>query len=105
MCSSAQDEPKAVARVLTALANGTRLRIVGELMHGPVSTGELAERLDQPSSGQLFHHLKELLAAGVIHQPVRGTYALRRQHAVPLLAVLSAASDLTPSPSGEVEPA
>jgi DNA-binding transcriptional ArsR family regulator len=83
-----------VARVLSALANETRVRIVVELLRGPVSTGDLAVRLDQPSTGQLFHHLKDLLAAGVIHQPVRGSYAVRRQHAVPLLAVLSAAADL-----------
>lgn len=89
-------------RVLSALANATRLRIVGELLHGPVSTGDLAERLEQPSSGQLFHHLKELLAAGLVHQPVRGTYAIRRQHVVPLLAVLSAAADLA-APSEEWE--
>ena len=90
------------ARTLSALANGTRLRIVGELLRGPASTAELAERLDQPSPGQLFHHLKELLAAGLIHQPARGTYTIRRQHAVPLLAVLSAASDLAgPAPDEE----
>jgi DNA-binding transcriptional ArsR family regulator len=96
--ASASDET--VARVLSALANGTRLRIVVELLRGPVSTGELADRLNQPSPGQLFHHLKELIAAGLIHQPVRGTYAIRRQHAVPLLAVLSAAIELT-APIGE----
>ena len=79
---------------LAALGNPTRIAIVAELLTGPVTTGELTRRLDQPSSGQLFHHLKELLAAGVIHQPVRGTYAVRRQHVLPLLAVLSAAIDL-----------
>lgn len=91
-----------VVRVLAALANGTRLRIVAELLRGPISTGELADRLDQPSPGQLFHHLKELLAAGIIHQPDRGTYAIRRHHAVPILAVLSAATDLTAPPEPEV---
>ncbi len=80
---------------LSALANGTRVRIVAELLGGPVATGELADRLDQSSSGQLFHHLKELLAAGLIHQPVRGTYAIADRHAVPLLAVLSAGIDLS----------
>jgi DNA-binding transcriptional ArsR family regulator len=98
---AAADE--SVARVLSALANATRLRIVSELVHGPVSTSQLADRLDQPSPGQLFHHLKELLAAGVIHQPVRGTYAIHRRHAVPLLAVVSAATDLT-VPSEPEEP-
>jgi DNA-binding transcriptional ArsR family regulator len=79
-----------VARVVSALASATRLRIAGELVSGPVTTGDLAARLDQPSSGQLFHHLKELLAVGVVHQPRRGTYALRPQHVLPVLALLSA---------------
>lgn len=83
-----------LARVLAALANGTRLRIVAELLRGPSATGDLAERLDQPSPGQLYHHLKELIAAGVVQQPERGTYAIRKQHVVPLLGVLSAAADL-----------
>ncbi len=82
------------AAVFAALGNGTRLRIVAELLRGPVATGDLAARLDWASSGQLFHHLRELLAAGVVYQPVRGTYAIRRQHVVPLLAVLSAAIDI-----------
>lgn len=93
-----------IARVLSALANDTRIRIVAELLRGPVGTGELAERLDQPSTGQLFHHLKELLAAGVIHQPVRGAYAIRTQHAVPILAVLSAAADLAGPTTDQEEP-
>ncbi len=83
------------ASVLSALASGPRLRIVAELARGPVSTGDLAERLDQPSTGQLFHHLKELLAASVVHQPQRGVYAIRKQHLVPVLVILSAAADLT----------
>ncbi|MDY7106426.1 MAG: metalloregulator ArsR/SmtB family transcription factor [Actinomycetota bacterium] len=82
------------ARVLAALANPTRLRIVAVLLTGPLPTGRLAERLDQPSSGQLFHHLKDLLAAGIVHQPERGVYAIDRNHVVPLLAVLSATIDL-----------
>jgi DNA-binding transcriptional ArsR family regulator len=98
---SAAAEP--IARVLSALANGTRVRIVSELLRGSITTGDLAERLDQPSSGQLFHHLKELIAAGLIHQPVRGTYAIPRRHVVPLLALLSAASDLA-GPAQEEDP-
>lgn len=85
-----------VASVLSALASPPRLRMVTELARGPLSTSDLAERLDQPSTGQLFHHLKELLAAGIVHQPQRGVYTIRKQHLVPVLAILSAASDLTP---------
>jgi DNA-binding transcriptional ArsR family regulator len=86
--------------VLAALGSPTRIAIVVQLLAGAVTTGELTRRLDQPSSGQLFHHLKELLAAGVVHQPLRGTYAIRHQHVVPLLAVLSAATDLASTQGG-----
>ena len=91
-----------VARVVAALASATRLRIVAELVGGPLTTADLSSRLDQPTSGQLFHHLKELLAVGVVHQPRRGTYALRPQHVLPVLTVISAAADLTST--GDVEP-
>jgi len=84
------------ASVLSALASGPRLRMVAELARGPLATSDLAERLDQPSTGQLFHHLKELLAAGVVFQPQRGVYTIRKQHLIPVLAILSAASDLAP---------
>jgi len=92
------------AGLFNALANPSRLRIVAELISAgeEVSTAGLAHRLDQPSTGQLFHHLKELLAAGVIYQPVRGTYAIRREHAVPLLTILCAALDIRESISTEV---
>ncbi len=89
-----------VARTLSALSSTVRLRIVSELAHGPLGTGELSERLDQASAGQLFHHLRELLAVGLVHQPRRGEYALRPQHVLPMLAVLSAAIDLSPSDPG-----
>jgi DNA-binding transcriptional ArsR family regulator len=92
------------AAVFHALASPSRLRIVAELAFAgeQVSTAELGHRLDQPSTGQLFHHLKELIAAGVIYQPERGTYAIRREHAVPLLAMLCAALDIRESIPPEV---
>jgi DNA-binding transcriptional ArsR family regulator len=96
---SAAAEP--AAAVLAALGNPTRVRITAELLRRDRTTAELAALLDQPSPGQLFHHLKELLAAGLVHQPLRGTYAVREQHVVPLLAVLCAVHDLRPPVAGE----
>jgi DNA-binding transcriptional ArsR family regulator len=87
-------DPAAVAGVLSALGNPVRVRILTTLVQGPASTSELGERVAEGTSGQLFHHLKELLACGVVHQPQQGNYALRTQHVLPLLAVLSAAMDL-----------
>jgi len=90
-------DPSGAVRALSALANPTRVRIVAALIDGPASTGELTHRVDAGTSGQLFHHVKELLSAGLVHQPKRGTYALRAQHVLPILAALSAAMDLSPT--------
>ena len=96
-------DPGDLVGVLAALASPVRLRIVAALFEGPAGTAALAERVEAGTSGQLFHHLKDLLATGLVHQPQRGTYALRPQHALPLLAVLSAAFDLA-SPAGSSAP-
>ena len=61
---------------------------------GPATTAELTAALEGRSSGQLFHHLKELLAADVIYQPARGTYAIRDPHVIPILTLLSCALDV-----------
>jgi DNA-binding transcriptional ArsR family regulator len=82
------------AAVFAALSSPTRVEIVRALLDGPLPTSALSSRIDASSTGRLFHHLKELLGAGLVHQPVRGTYALRRTHVVPLLAALSCALDL-----------
>ena len=90
-------EPAAIATTMSALGNPQRVRIVQALVDRPASTAEIAERLEEPTSGQLFHHLKDLLAAGLIFQPARGMYAVRPQHVVPLLTVISAAMDVSGS--------
>ena len=94
-------EPTSIARVFGALGNPQRVRVAQSLLAGPMSTADLTARLDEPSSGQLFHHLKELLGAGIIYQPQRGTYAIRQHHVVPLLTVVSCALDLATSTSPE----
>lgn len=87
-------EPEAIARTFAALSSPMRVRIVGALLDGPAATAALAERIDAVTSGQLFHHLRDLLAAGLVHQPQRGVYAVRAQHVLPLLAAMSAVMDL-----------
>jgi DNA-binding transcriptional ArsR family regulator len=94
-------QPESIARTFAALSNPVRVRIIGALVDGPAPTAALAERIDAGTSGQLFHHLRDLLAAGLVHQPQRGIYALRAQHVLPLLAAMSAVMDLAaPSAAG-----
>jgi DNA-binding transcriptional ArsR family regulator len=92
-----------LAAVFAALGNPVRLRVVAALAKADLTTAALAELLGQPSTGQLFHHLKELLAAGMVHQPHRGTYALHFAHVIPLLTIICAACDVSPA-LGAAEP-
>jgi DNA-binding transcriptional ArsR family regulator len=96
-------DPGPLAAVFSALANPMRIRIVAALAERALTTRLLLEALEEPTTGQLFHHLRDLLAADLVFQPVRGTYAIRHQHVVPLLAGLSAALDLGHHSSTEPE--
>jgi DNA-binding transcriptional ArsR family regulator len=87
------------ARALAALGSRARLDIVAELLAGPVSRQELQDRLDQSSAGQLSHHLRELLAAGLVEQPRRGLYQVPLHRVVPLLTLLCCAVDLAVDPA------
>jgi DNA-binding transcriptional ArsR family regulator len=62
----------------------------------------LQEALGDTSTGHLYHHLRELQAAGLVQQRRRGEYELVPHAMVPLLVVVAAALDLgadsVPSP-------
>jgi DNA-binding HxlR family transcriptional regulator len=87
-------DPVRSVRPLAALANAGRLAIVGELLAGPVSRRTLQARLGRATAGQLNHHLRELLAAGLVEQPSRGVYQVPRPHVVPVVTLLACAADL-----------
>ena len=75
-----REQADAIAEVLHALADGTRVQIVGALLHAP--TGELHGRdlqqhlgLRQPTAS---HHLHKLVRAGILSREQRGPYAYFR---------------------------
>ncbi|WGW13270.1 winged helix-turn-helix domain-containing protein [Saxibacter everestensis] len=80
---------------LAALGNPVRLRILHAVMHGANSAARIAEEVEVGTSGQVYHHLKELTAAGWLSSPKRGHFEVPASRVVPLLAVLLAAG--TPS--------
>jgi DNA-binding transcriptional ArsR family regulator len=87
-----------IARSLAALASPPRLDIVARLLDGPVARQELLESLEQSTAGQLNHHLRELLAAGVVDQPARGVYQVPVHRVIPILTLLGCAIDLAGGP-------
>ena len=92
-----------VARQLAAVASPVRLRILRELSGGPLQTHELQARLDEPSAGQLYHHLRELLATGLVSQPRRSMYEVPDRAVVPILTLIACASDLATGSHDDVD--
>lgn len=84
-----------VAKVLGALGHKQRLDILLSLLHQPQTGTQLVERLHMGTTGQLYHHTKALLGADLIIQEERGgAYSVPRHRIMPLLLLLSAASDM-----------
>jgi ArsR family transcriptional regulator, arsenate/arsenite/antimonite-responsive transcriptional repressor len=74
------EEAEALAELLHALADRTRVLIVSALLHAPggeLHGRELQERLGlhQPT---LSHHLRKLVRAGLVEREPRGPYAYFR---------------------------
>lgn len=95
-----ESDAERMASVLAAVAHPVRMQVVLLLLRGSRTAAELAELASTASPGKLYHHLEKLLAAGVIHQPERSRYAILPAHEVPLLALLSAATDIGGQPDG-----
>lgn len=90
-----ETEPEQIARVYAALGAPFRLHVLRALLEGPRTSQELQATLDVGPVGQLYHHLRELLATGLISQPKRGVYELRQGQVMPVLVLLSAAPSLS----------
>ncbi len=90
---SLEDRPR--IEVLAALAHPVRVDIVRSLLaNGPQPAAALQEAAGLGSTGQLYHHLKALTGSGVVEQDKRGSYRLRTAATVPVLVLLTAASDV-----------
>ena len=88
-------EPDGVTRVFAALASPARIVLLRTLVDGPRTSQQLREVLDAPSVGQLYHHLRELLAAGLVVQPSRSVYEIPPGKVVAVCVAISAAAHLT----------
>lgn len=86
-----QDDWSELAPRLAALGHPIRLKLLQCLLQGISAVAELATQPGMGTSGQLYHHLRELEAAGWLHVPQRGSYAVRPERVIPLMAMLAAA--------------
>jgi DNA-binding transcriptional ArsR family regulator len=85
------DDWSELAGPLDAVAHPVRLLLLHRVLHGVRTAAELGEHERLGTSGQLYHHLRQLVAAGWLRSTVRGQYAVPPERVVPLLVLLSAA--------------
>lgn len=79
------------ASALAALGNPVRLEMLRAILSGSRLTSELAELDALGTTGQLHHHLRQLVAAGWVQQTGRAHYEVPPAKVVPLLALIAEA--------------
>lgn len=76
---------------LDALAHPVRLQLLRLVATGTRRTADLGAAEGLGTSGQLHHHLRQLVAAGWLRSAGRGSYEVPATRVVPLLTILTAA--------------
>ncbi|PRY31118.1 helix-turn-helix domain-containing protein [Pseudosporangium ferrugineum] len=79
------------AGTLGALGHPIRLLLLRRVLAGARSATELAADEALGTTGQLYHHLRQLVSAGWLRSSVRGQYTVPDERVVPLLVILSGA--------------
>jgi DNA-binding transcriptional ArsR family regulator len=90
-----RSDPDATARIFSAFGNPHRILMLRALCDGPKTGQQLDDSAGISSTGQLYHHLKELLAVGLVTQPARSLYELRPRTVIAVCVALLIAADLS----------
>lgn len=80
-----------LSSVLAALGHPVRLLLLGLILNGTRSVSELQNNEALGTSGQLYHHLRQLVSAGWLRTTGRGSYGVSPDRIIPLLTILTAA--------------
>ncbi|GAB2449875.1 hypothetical protein HD599_002128 [Conyzicola lurida] len=76
---------------IASLGNPVRLALLQAVINGATTVAELSAGEGMGTTGQLYHHLNQLVAQSWLHQAGRGHYSIPPERVVPLLVILSAA--------------
>ncbi|WP_207795571.1 ArsR/SmtB family transcription factor [Cryobacterium zongtaii] len=79
---------------LAALGHPVRLRLLQAIATGTVAVSELAALEGVGTTGQVYHHVNQLIAAGWVYSTSRGHYGIPPERVVPLLTVILAAGGI-----------
>lgn len=83
----------ALAPGLSALGHPARLRILQLVARGEATAAaDLADTPGLGSTGQIYHHLRQLTVAGWLRATTRGHHEVPAERLVPLLVILGAST-------------
>lgn len=80
----------AFATSLGALGHSVRLSLLHAIINGASGVAELSAGEGMGTTGQLYHHLGQLVSAGWLLAEGRGHYSIPVERVVPLLVILAA---------------
>lgn len=78
------------AESFAALGHPVRMRLLREIVGGRRAVAELATLDGLGTTGQIYHHLRQLTSAGWLQAQGRGRYQVPPARMVPLLVALAA---------------
>ena len=89
-------ESGVASKVLTCIGNHHRLTILLEILREPKTVATLVEKCGFHSTGQVYHHMKPLLAADVIAEDEqhKGVYVIQPHKVQGIIMLLAGISDM-----------
>ena len=90
-------ENKSAATVLQCIGNNDRLSLLLALLRTPMTVAAMVEKCGFNTTGQVYHHLKPLIAADLVYeveQAERGVYAVKFYRVQGIIMLLAGISDL-----------
>jgi hypothetical protein len=90
-------ENKSASTVLHCIGNNDRLNLLLAILRTPMNVAAMVEKCGFNTSGQVYHHLKPLMAADLvfeIDQAERGVYAVKPHRVQGIIMLLAGISDL-----------
>ncbi|MGD6901209.1 ArsR family transcriptional regulator [Bacillus infantis] len=84
-----------LANILSSLGHKQRIEMIKSLLQEPKNSAELVKELGMGTTGQLYHHMKPLMHAGIIEQKERGgSYSISADKILPILLQLAGAAEM-----------
>lgn len=77
-----------LAHVFAALGHPVRLALLRAVLDGTRTARDLAAAVDVGSTGQVYHHLRQLQAAGWLRTVAGGEHVVPAERLVPLLTTI-----------------